>query len=117
MARFYSNENFPAQAVRELRRLGHDVLTSFEAGNANRSVPDEEVLSFAAATERILLTQNRLHFLRLHQSQRIAHAGIVLCTFDPNFEFLALRIHERVQEEEQNESMAAKIIRVNRPDL
>lgn len=37
MARFYSNENVPIQAVRELRRLGHDVLTSIEAQNANRS--------------------------------------------------------------------------------
>jgi len=35
MARFYSNENFERQAVEELRALGHDVLTSAEAGNAN----------------------------------------------------------------------------------
>ncbi len=27
MARFYSNENIAIQVVRELRRLGHDVLT------------------------------------------------------------------------------------------
>ena len=47
MARFYSNENFPLQTVIELRLLGHDVLTSFEAGNANQAVPDEEVLSFS----------------------------------------------------------------------
>ena len=47
MARFYWNENFTVQTVRELRRMGHDVLTSHEAGNANRSVPDEEALRFA----------------------------------------------------------------------
>lgn len=67
MARFYANENFPLQTVQELRRLGHDVLTSLEAGYANRSVPDEEVLAFAAGEQRVLLTQNRLHFLRLHR--------------------------------------------------
>jgi hypothetical protein len=89
MARFYANENFPFQAVRELRRLGHDVLTSLEAGNANRSVPDEEVLTFAASGDRVLLTQNRLHFLRLHQRAAIGHAGIVICTFDPDFVRLA----------------------------
>lgn len=38
MARFYSNENIASQVVMELRRLGHDVLTSLEAGNANASV-------------------------------------------------------------------------------
>jgi len=62
MARFYSNENFPIQTVRELRRLHHDVLTSQDAGNANRSVSDEEVLQYAASERRALLTQNRLNF-------------------------------------------------------
>ncbi len=36
MARLYSNENFPLEAVRRLRSMGHDVLTSFEAGQAKR---------------------------------------------------------------------------------
>ena len=39
MARFYSNENIALQVVMELRRLGHDVLTSKDAGNANSAVP------------------------------------------------------------------------------
>jgi len=30
MARLYADENFPFPAVEELRRLGHDVLTSYE---------------------------------------------------------------------------------------
>lgn len=47
MADLYANENFPMQAVRELRRLGHDVLTSHETGNSNMAVPDEDVLRFA----------------------------------------------------------------------
>lgn len=34
MAAIYSNENFPKRVVEELRRLGHDVLTSYEAGRA-----------------------------------------------------------------------------------
>ena len=39
MARFYSNENFPKQAVDELvQRFGHNVLTALAAGNANRAV-------------------------------------------------------------------------------
>lgn len=32
MARFYSNENFPLPVVERLRALGHDVLTTYEAG-------------------------------------------------------------------------------------
>jgi hypothetical protein len=34
MASLYTNENVPLEVVAELRRLGHDVLTSYEAGNA-----------------------------------------------------------------------------------
>ena len=56
MARLYSNENIPRQVVAELRRLGHDVLTSPEAGTANAAVPDSEVLAFAVAENRILLS-------------------------------------------------------------
>ncbi|HEY7387613.1 MAG TPA: DUF5615 family PIN-like protein [Bryobacteraceae bacterium] len=49
MARLYANENIARQVVEELRRLGHDVLTSLEARKANISVPDRDVLAFAAA--------------------------------------------------------------------
>lgn len=49
MARFYSNENIAVPVVTELRRLGHDVLTSLDAGNANSAVPDADVLVFATA--------------------------------------------------------------------
>jgi hypothetical protein len=49
VARIYANENFPLPVVRELRRLGHDVLTIQETGKAGQAVPDEAVLSFAVA--------------------------------------------------------------------
>ena len=49
MARFYSNENFPRRVVEAPRALGHDVLTSLEAGRANQRIPDEEVLRCATA--------------------------------------------------------------------
>ena len=34
--KFYSNENFHLGAAEQLRSLGDDVLTSLEAGSANR---------------------------------------------------------------------------------
>ncbi len=54
--------------VLHLRTLGHDVLTSLDAGNANSAVPDVEVLAFATNQERIMLTYNRRHFLQIHRS-------------------------------------------------
>ena len=111
MAQFYSNENISAQVVTELRRLGHDVLTSLEAGNANSAVPDIEVLAFAAAQCRILLSHNRRHFLHLHRNRTTDHPGIILCTFDPDFAGQALRINSIIAAQLE---MRNQLIRVNR---
>jgi predicted nuclease of predicted toxin-antitoxin system len=110
MARFYSNENFPIPVVEKLRDLGHDVLTIQETGKANQAVNDDEVLAFAHRENRILLTLNRRHFIRLHK-QKAPHAGIAACSYDPNFSALAKRIHKAIG----NEDMDGKLIRVNRP--
>ncbi len=45
MIKLYSNENFPIDIVVELRKFGYDVLTSYEAGQANQGIPDGDVLS------------------------------------------------------------------------
>ena len=83
MAHLYADENFPLPVVRELRRLGHDVLTAHEAGQANRRVPDADVLAFATEAARAVLTINRQEFIRLHR-RRPDHGGIVACTADPD---------------------------------
>lgn len=111
MAKFYTNENFPLPAVLALRALGHDVLTSLEAGKANQSIPDEEVFEFARQQQRILLTLNRIHFLRLHKANT-EHFGIIACTFDPDYAGLARRVSEACQ---QNDAMNGKLLRINRP--
>jgi predicted nuclease of predicted toxin-antitoxin system len=110
MARLYSNENFPLPVVEELRRLGHDVLTIQETGKANQAVSDEDVLAFANSKKRILLTLNRRHFIGLH-NKRHPHAGILACSFDPDFMAFAARINQVVQEEAD---FSQKLVRVNR---
>ncbi len=111
MARLYSNENFPLPAVEELRRLGHDVLTAFDSGRAGRAISDQEVLAFAITERRVLLTLNRKHFIRLH-SVTPTHAGIIACTFDPDFVALAKRIHVAL---EAHPEMNSQLVRINRP--
>jgi hypothetical protein len=111
MARLYANENFPFPAVEELRQLGHDVLTTYESGQAGQATPDEDVLAFAVAEGRILVTLNRKHFVRLHREQS-EHTGIVVCSFDPNFVALAQRIHAALVAQPQ---MAGQLVRINRP--
>lgn len=81
MFRFYANENLSAVLINELRKLGNDVLTSYEAGNANQGIPDDEVLAQATADHRTVITFNRDDFLALHRSG-IAHHGIVVCKDD-----------------------------------
>jgi len=111
MARIYSNENFPLPAVEKLRALGHDVLTIQEAGKADQALPDAEVLKFAAKENRAVLTLNRRHFIRLHR-ENPQHAGIIVCTVDPDFAGQAERIHQAIGEQA---SLAGQLIRVNRP--
>ncbi len=113
MARLYSNENFPLPSVEELRKLGHDVLTIQEIGEAGQSVPDEDVLAFAVNEHRALLTFNRKHFIRLHR-QDANHSGVIVCTFDSDFVALAHRIHEAIEAHPQ---LASQLIRINRPSV
>src|SRR5512134_3173603 len=92
MARCYANENFPLSVVEVLRRFGHDVLTTAESGRAGQAIPDADILACAVAEQRTVLTLNRRHFIRLHQTTP-EHAGMVVCTYDPDFVALAQRIH------------------------
>ena len=111
MARLYVNENVPQPIVAELRRLGHDVLTMHEAGHAGQSLPDEAVLAFARSHGRAVLTLNRKHFVHLHGAQP-RHTGIIVCTFDPDFEAQARRIHAAIGSQLD---MSGQLVRVNRP--
>jgi len=113
LARFYSNENVALPLVLHLRTLGHDVLTSLDAGNANSAVPDVEVLAFATNQERILLTYNRRHFLQIHRSGVLHHSGMVLCKFDGDFEGQARRVDQAIA---VVPDMRNRVVRVNRPD-
>jgi hypothetical protein len=106
-----NNENFPMPVVEGLRRLGHDVLTIHETGQTGTAMPDEAVLRFATEQERALLTLNRKHFVALHL-RHPHHAGIVVCTFDPDFTRQAQQIHEAIQ---SRNVLAGELIRVNRP--
>jgi len=110
MARLYANKNFSLPSVEELRRLGHDVLTMMETGQVGQAIPDEAVLTFAQE-ERALLTLNRKHFVRLHKACS-DHAGIIVCSFDPDFVSLAHRIHTAI---ESRTSLKGQLIRISRP--
>lgn len=111
MARLYANENFPLPVVEELRRLGHDILTIQETGQAGQTLSDEKVLASACTEGRMLLTFNRKHFIRLHQQQH-NHCGIIACTVDADFVGLAHRIHQALETQGQ---ASRPLIRINRP--
>jgi len=80
MIRLYSNENFDFQVVEYLRKLGFDVLTALEAGRANQRIPDEEVLAFAIAENRAVLTFNRKDFLGYTRLPLITQASLPVHT-------------------------------------
>jgi len=113
MAHFYTDEHFPKVVSQLLRDLGHDVLTSQEAKQASLGIADADVLAFATKNNRAVLTFNRDDFVKLHRLNS-NHAGIIVCSNDPNRQQLAKRIHEAVSKET---SLQSQLIRVNRPSL
>jgi len=113
MAALYSNENYPLGIVEHLRALGHDVLTARDAGNSGRGVSDNEVLDFAIANGRAIITHNRKHFFRLHAVSAGRHAGIIACTFDPDEAGQAKRVDEAISNAQGG--LAGQVLRVYRP--
>jgi predicted nuclease of predicted toxin-antitoxin system len=104
----YADEDFPFPVVEELRRIGHDVLTTQEDGRT--SVPDPDILARAHALGRAVLTHNRRDWKRLHR-QGAAHSGILSATHDSDFLALASRIHAALG----GLSPGRWCLRVNRP--
>jgi len=111
VASLYADENFPLEVVEVLRRLGHDVLTSLEAGQANQGIRDDAVLEFATRQGRAVLTINRWDFVQLH-SRQPGHAGIVACTQDADVERQAAAIDAAVR---GAGTLDGVLLRINRP--
>ncbi|HEX4589912.1 MAG TPA: DUF5615 family PIN-like protein [Gemmataceae bacterium] len=110
MARLLADEDFHGRATDELIVLGHDVLTVQTAGV--RGIQDADLLAFATALGRSVLTHNRRHFIRLHAIAQ-PHAGIVVCTRDDaNPVALAGRIDSSIA---RLGTLANVLVRVNRP--
>jgi predicted nuclease of predicted toxin-antitoxin system len=111
MARLYMDEQFPKVVSQLLREMGHDVLTVQEAGKDNLGIPDEDVLSFAIAENRAVVTLNRDDFIRLHRADS-QHHGIIVCTNDPDRPRMAIRLNDAIVD---RESLQGNLIRVVRP--
>lgn len=110
MKSLFADENFPFPAVNVLRALGYEVLTLQEAGVGEQALPDEEVLNIANSLEKGLLTFNRKDFMKLHQAG-LTHAGIIICTFDADFQALANRIHHKIKD---LDSLKNQLIRITK---
>ena len=113
MAKLYSDEDFSYLVVKELRLLGHDVVTAQESGQANLGVADSAVLAFAIALDRAVLTFNRRDFISLHRHVS-PHQGIIVYTRDADVTGLALRIHQAIV---GCPSLGSQLLRINRPQV
>ncbi|MCY7334886.1 MAG: DUF5615 family PIN-like protein [Chamaesiphon sp.] len=111
MARLYMDEQFPKIVSQLLREMGHDVLTVQEAGKGNLGIPDEDVLSFAIAENRAVVTLNRDDFIRLHRADS-QHCGIVVSTNDPDRARMASRLNDAIVD---RVDLQGNLIRVVRP--
>jgi predicted nuclease of predicted toxin-antitoxin system len=109
--KLYADEQFPRPAVDRLIAKGFGVLTVQEAGKANQKISDPEVLAFAINQGRAVITQNRRDFISLH-NQSQAHAGIVVCTKNLDWDSFADEIERALS---GRTSITGELIRVSRP--
>jgi predicted nuclease of predicted toxin-antitoxin system len=107
---FYSNENFALDMVKMLRKLGHTVITSYDAGQANQSIPDYEVLNYATINNLAVITFNRDDFIELHNNNT-QHSGIIICKTDRDYQGQIDFLHEYLQN--QN-SLINRLIRIKK---
>ncbi|GAB3500538.1 DUF5615 family PIN-like protein [Spirosoma knui] len=114
MALLFSDENFPMPAVDVLRRLGHDVETLLDTGQAGLAIPDDSLLQLTTSLDRCLLTLNRKDFIKLH-AQQPDYDGIVICIVDPDFVALAYRIDSCLKD--QTELVRGQLLRVQRANV
>ncbi|NJM17600.1 MAG: DUF5615 family PIN-like protein [Richelia sp. RM2_1_2] len=112
--KFYSNENFPLIMVNLLRAEGHDVLTSYEAGQANQGTPDDQVLQYATAMDRILITENRQDFIDLHRASS-NHAGIIIFKHDRDYAGKIKVMTNFLNEDDQ--SLGNRLLRVMKQNI
>jgi predicted nuclease of predicted toxin-antitoxin system len=111
MIRFYSNENLAINLVEAIRSLGYDVLTSYEAQQANQGIPDDEVLRYATINNRCVLTFNRGDFLVLHRNQ-INHCGIIACREERDYSVQVQVLHEFL--ESGNQDLKNRLLRLQK---
>ncbi len=81
-----------------------------DTGSLGQALPDPEVLAYTKRLNRALLTLNRRDFIRLHLASP-DHAGIIVCTLDPDCTGQARRIDAALR---AKTSLRGELIRVNR---
>ena len=111
MTRLYSNENLAIDLVEALRKFNHDILSSYDAGQANQGIPDDEVLDYATLNDRSIITFNRDDFVSLHRNG-VNHAGIIICKDDRDYLGQAQALHDYL--ETQVDRLHNRLIRVQR---
>jgi predicted nuclease of predicted toxin-antitoxin system len=105
-----ADENFSREASTHLQNLGYDLITLTDLGLAQIGMPDPEVLKKATALNRCVITFNRLDFIKLHKASN-QHAGIIVCTYNPDNKQLAQKIHQSIQE---SKTLHTRLIRIYR---
>ncbi|MBD2652395.1 DUF5615 family PIN-like protein [Synechocystis sp. FACHB-383] len=116
MIRLYSNENLSLGLVNQLRQLGYNVLTSYDAGRANQRITDLSVLKDATANGRCVITFNRDDFIKLHLSG-IEHRGIIICKEDRDQIGQAAIIHDFLTDQKTLNNRLIRILEQNQPGL
>ena len=119
MAPVYVDEDVDEDIARALAALGHDAISTRQAGNKGQS--DSEQLAYSGRQRRVMVTCNRRDFEALHEAWRVCarewnvsarplHHGILVVPNERNIDIqsIAAAIDEKLR---SGESVADQILR------
>ena len=95
----YTDEHVHADLAPALRRLGYDVVSCQEEGQANQSIDDEDQLIYAAQLGRAILSNNFTDFEDLDRQWKASnrhHAGIIVYSRSPTFTALLQKVRQHL---------------------
>ena len=91
----YTDEMIYSRLAATLRMRGYDAISCHEASRADRGIPDDDQLAYAAMAGRSILTANARDFVPMDtrwKNARQVHAGIIVFTGIFDFSSLLRRV-------------------------
>lgn len=106
------DEDFNHNVLERLKQEAYDVTSIKELGLDRQWFQDEDVLKKAIELNRVVLTHNKKHFIKLHRKVKI-HTGIITCYQTTDYEGLVVKLLALFEKETEFENKLFRVYKGN----